>query len=206
MAGPIIQSEYRQYPDIGYPGLLARPEEPTIIERGILGGSGTFQPGDALYWDRTNLYWRLSTSAAEANDTTGILSYDQSTVQNTSDAVRFEAGDEVRVGIMGTFFATAGQSFVRGDRVIFDTSDHKWNRQAAFSHTVSTSNVPDNINSGGTGGGVRTAISAAVASLVNGGTEGGISGALFTCVSRSVSDGDLFMVRVSFGLGTPIVY
>ena len=201
MAGPIIQSEYRQYPDIGYPGLLARPEEPTIIERGILGGSGTFQPGDALYWDRTNLYWRLSTSAAEANDTTGILSYDQSTVQNTSDAVRFEAGDEVRVGIMGTFFATAGQSFVRGDRVIFDTSDHKWNRQAAFDVSNALARGTD-----ATVNNIAIAIQRSVEALVNGTAEGGISGALFTCVSRSVSDGDLFMVRVSFGLGTPLVY
>ena len=132
MAGPVIQSTYNQYPDIGYPGLLARPEEPTIIERGVLGGAGTLQPGDALFWDRDNLYWRLAVTAAEGNDTTGILSYDQSTVQNTSDQVRFTSGDEVRVGIMGTFFATAGASFVRGDRVIFDTSDHKWNRQARF--------------------------------------------------------------------------
>ena len=202
MAGPIIQSEYRQYPDIGYPGLLARPEEPTIIERGVLGGSGTFQPGDALFWDRTNLYWRLSASAAEANDTTGILSYDQSTVQNTSDAVRFEAGDEVRVGIMGTFFATAGESFVRGDRVIFDTSDHKWNRQAAFAVPAATA-TPAGVAQASQ---IRDAIQAAIPTLVNGAVEGGLSGALFTCVSRSVSDGDLFMVRVSFGVGTPIVY
>ena len=195
MAGPVIQSAYNQYPDIGYPGLLARPEEPTIIERGVLGGSGTFQPGDALFWDRTNLYWRLSASAAEANDTTGILSYDQSTVQNTSDAVRFEAGDEVRVGIMGTFFATAGASFVRGDRVIFDTSDHKWNREAAFAAGTQGGNTPTGAQ-----------VDAGIANLVNGSVEGGISGALFTCVSRSVSDGDLFMVRVSFGLGTPLVY
>ena len=46
----------------------------------------------------------------------------------------------------------------------------------------------------------------ALTKLVNGTIEGGLSGALFTCVSRSVSDGDLFMVRVSFGLGTPLVY
>ena len=83
--------------------------------------------------------------------------------------------------------------------MIFDTSDHKWNRQASFNAAVT---FPGSYGQTS----VATAVQNAVNSLVGGTVEGGVSGALFTCVSRSVSDGDLFMVRVSFGLGTPLVY
>ena len=184
MTGPVLQSTYRQYPDVGYPGLLARPEEPTIIERGILGSSTITRaatPSSGLFWDRSGERWRVPQATAEDRTVTGILTYDQSVVQNADDTITFAANDEIKVGLVGCFFGTAGVDLKKGDRLIYNASNGRWNRRSTFSGTDADD-------------------------LVNGDSEGGVVGSLITCVSNSVSAGGLFMFRISFGIGTGVVY
>ena len=177
MAGPTIQANYSQYPDHGYPGLCALPDQPTIIERGIL--SGTASPGDALWFDPTgtNGAWKKVT-ASEVDEPTAILSYDQSAVQNSSDQVSFSDGDEIKVGIMGAFWATAGGPIKYGMRVKFDLTDSRW---VAIPKFVIANNTNQN-------------------NLLLG--DDGFNGSLFTSATKlAVSDGGLFIVRISSGIG-----
>ena len=190
MAGPTIQANYNQYPDHGYPGLCTLPDQPTIIERGILHGTGS--PGQALWYDRSEGteggFWKVPANAAAARQVTGILSFDQSSVQNASDMVSFASGAEIKVGIMGAFWVTAHENLRYGDRLIYNTTSNRWARKGAFTSAV-TSTVSE------------TTVNAAIDSLVDGG-DSGINGALVTCATKgNVSAGALFIARFSFSVG-----
>ena len=191
--GPALQTTYRLYPDEGFPGLVARPEEPCIIERGLLGGSAAARPGAGLYWDRANSRWKIPDAGTEDHEVQGILTYDQSKIQESDDSVSFAVGDEIQVGILGTFFMTAGVALRKFDRVIYDASAHDWNRRATFA--ANTQGTP-------TVGQVDTAIE----NLVSGAVEGGLAGSLIVCASDSVAAGGLFHGRISFSIGNNIVY
>ena len=189
-----VQQNYEQYPEHGYPGLVARPEEPCTVELGILGTSSISRaaaPGAGLFWDRANEVWRIPQSGAEDRTVTGLLSYDQSKVQK-DEVVEIAVGDEIQVGIMGVFWATAGEALKRGDRVIFNASAGNWNRTDSYAPDTVT------VDAGG--------VASAIQGLVNGTREGGIAGSLTVCASKSADAGDLFMMRMSYGIGTPIVY
>ena len=174
-----IQTSYNINPGKGYPGLIAHPNEPTIIEAGPL--TGTARPGEAALWDRTQHAFKEAdiSTAAQLAAVIGIFTYRRSELQDSSnDRVNFADGEEVEVCVMGTVWVTAQVALEYGDRLAFsDGANGRWSVAAGFSAAA----APTGAELGG---------------------STGIMGASIVCVSRfPVAAGGLALARVSPGLG-----
>ena len=129
-----VQTVYQINPDVGFIGDISRPNEPFAMDSGYLhvptSATRNPRPGDAVYWNETNVQFAVPTSAAQQLLVTGILHYRKDDVAGDADQVEFEDGDFVEVCIMGTLWVRAGNA-VHYQRVIeWQTGDYKWNQQA----------------------------------------------------------------------------
>lgn len=158
-----IQRIYRTYEQEGWPGALARPNEPHAFHFGLInvptGATRKPRPGDPVYWDATEKRYAIPTTAAQLNAVCGILVFDSGTVQGTLDTIpsnvnsdafiEYADNAQVKVGVMGTYYALAGEALTYDQLVAWDTTDYKWDvRDAAdvAGHTALTDNAFANIN------------------------------------------------------------
>ena len=135
-----IQTEYSYYQQKGYVGQLARPYEPHRFELGKLyvATSGTKpRPGDPVHWNATQNAFQLASSAFDRAQPIGLVSYDTAHVQgslatkpagaNSSQFIEYEDGDVVKIMLEGTMWVLAGAAAEFGNRVVYQTTDKKWN-------------------------------------------------------------------------------
>ena len=134
-----IQTSYAINPGKGFKGLIARPNEPTIVERGILkpitSSKANPVPGDALVWNGTGNGFSCPVTAS-LKDIVGILTLRQDTVTGSS-GVSFSADDEIFICTLGTVWVEAGGAVEWGSRIVWQTDDSKWDADA-FDKTEST--------------------------------------------------------------------
>lgn len=139
-----IQRSYRRHQQPGWPGTKAKPNTPCefILAKIGVPSAGTNanvkpKPGDGLVYDATNNDFRLpADTEAGKVAVIGMIVVDAGTVQgslssipsgaNSDTEVTYSDGDHVKVGIMGTFFAIAGEAMEFGDLVAYDTGERKW--------------------------------------------------------------------------------
>ena len=124
-----VQNNYTIYPTRGYPGDRARPYEPVSMDAGVLyvPTSGRKpRPGDALYYDTARDAFALPTTAAQTADCIGILSYRKDTVASENADVEFDDGDEIQVGVFGSFWVVAGGTVKYGQVIRQDRTDWQW--------------------------------------------------------------------------------
>lgn len=135
----MLQREFGRYPGRGYPGDLARPDEPHAFDIGLArvpAGGRAPRPGDAVYYDEVNDRFAVPTNAAQQRAVIGIVSYDPGKVAGTvsplpddgnSDVfVEYADGEEIKVGVLGTFWVTAGSAMKYGQPCSMATDDFKW--------------------------------------------------------------------------------
>ena len=174
-----VQSSYEIYPELGFPGDNARPDEPTSQDSGkiyVPDSGRNPRPGDAVMYDRTRQRFALPTSAGEAARTVGILTYRKDQVANADTITEFSNDDEVQIAVHGTFWVTAGGTVRYGDLLRWQTDDYKWDLHAVPS--VSGAQSAATINA------LLTAIGAYP----------------IVCVSRfEAADGDVIQARIGYG-------
>ncbi len=151
-----IQQRYRAHQQEGWPGALARPNEPHIYHTGTLhvpSAGRKPRPGDAIVYDAAEDAFKLPTTDAEDAKVCGILSYDQGVVQKSLDAVpsgvnseayvEYADEDIVKVGVMGTFFVIAGVALEYGQLVEWQRDDYQWD---VLADLTAAGNSQANIN------------------------------------------------------------
>ena len=199
-----IQSTYAIYPDLGYAGGVARPNEPMAIDLGLFVGSGVIKPGQAVRYDRANDGFVLPTNVATSRDFIGVVHYRRSEVQTADDEVEFSNGDDIEVGVMGTFWVISDNAVKYGDRMAFDTSTGNFHMISSATADVGTGagdrNITDPLAASSAGAtDVSTAINAGVQNILDG-NIGGIGGNQAWCVSpKPVAAGGLAQMRLGYG-------
>ena len=124
-----IQSNYEINPDLGFPGDIAQPGFPHAFDSGaaqVPANGRKPRPGDALYYDAANDGWAVPTDAATLLLVSGICTYRKDTVQNRANIVEFEDGDELEIGVFGSFWVTADAALQYGQRMTFDIANFRW--------------------------------------------------------------------------------
>lgn len=125
-----IQQTYEIYPGRGFPGDVARPNEPMRIDSGTLhvpaGATRMPRPGDAVYYDTAENKWAIPTDAAQSLLVAGILHYRKDEVANTSDIVEFRDDAEIEVARFGTFWVVSGGAIEYDQLIQWDRSDFQW--------------------------------------------------------------------------------
>ena len=132
-----IQAVSNIYQQQGWVGDCARPEEPTLYDYQSASGSA-LKPGYGAWYDRSTNTWKVPTNVAGQLDVTGFVSFDPATVaqkltntptnSNSRQNVEIPSGEPVKVGLMGAFWAIAGETVEPGDFVWFDHDDNNWQR------------------------------------------------------------------------------
>ena len=201
-----IQTQYNRYQQAGWPGALARPNEPHAFHIGVLhvpsGATRTPRPGDPVYYDATENQYAIPTTAAQLNAVCGIIVYDSGTVQaeltspptdaNSPAYIEYKDNAEIKVGFAGTYFGIAGEAQEYDDLLVWDLTDFKWDVRAAATvaaHTDVTADTVAAINAALTS--VTTRVNAAIADLRR---------RPFTCVARSpVAADGLTEIQIGFG-------
>ncbi|MCY3553731.1 MAG: hypothetical protein OXH56_00270 [Gemmatimonadetes bacterium] len=156
-----IQQRYRAHQQEGWPGQLARPNEPHYYHTGILhipANGRKPRPGDALVYDSSQDSFKLPTSDAESAKVCGILAYDQGTVQkslasaptgvNSEAFVEYENDAVVKVGVMGTFFVMAGAAMEYDQLVEWQRDDYLWNPVSDLALALTGNQTSTTINTG----------------------------------------------------------
>lgn len=155
-----IQQRFRAHQQEGWPGQLARPNEPHFFHTGTLyvpANGRNPRPGDAVLYDASQDSFKLPTTAAESAQICGIISYDQGTVQkslasaptgvNSEGYVEYKDDDIIKVGVMGTFYVIAGSAMEYGQLVQWDRADWLWDPHTRATLAL-TGNTAANINDG----------------------------------------------------------
>ena len=178
-----VQQNYNIYPGRGYAGGIARTDEPTVTQRGIikLDAGITVRPGIGLTYDRSDQTY-IPAVAGTVADIVGMLGYNISQVQNVDDQVVFANGDEIRVNLMGTFWAAAHEAIEEHDRLVFNPGSGQWAVLAA-AEGPAAGNVTLNAAYNQT---VRNGISAGSRLPV-------------VAASRATTAGEIFEVRLGWG-------
>lgn len=127
----VIQDRYTAHQRRGFHGDVARPVPPCIYDTGRV--SVAVRPGYGVLYDPTQDRWRLPTTDAERLEVTGIVGFDSSVVGNSDGQIEYAAGAVVKIGVMGHFYAEAGEALEYGDPVVFDQDDGDWIR---YSRTI----------------------------------------------------------------------
>ena len=145
-----IQSQFDLYQQIGYPGQIARPNEPWAADRGpmIVNATSTRKgrPGDAVYWDTTNNGFAVPHNVATQLLVIGVIGYDGEVAHqlsavpsgsNSDYIVQYDDDDPIKVITMGSVFLIAGGAVEYSHILRFQT-DHKWNEDTptAFADTM----------------------------------------------------------------------
>ena len=130
MVSQSVQTSYQINPELGFPGDLARPNEPHSLDSGTLhvptGATRKPRPGDALYYDTGQNKFAIPTSAAQVQNVVGLLHYRKDRVQNVNSTLEFENNAEIEVAIFGTFWVVAGSAIAYDARIDWDHQDFKW--------------------------------------------------------------------------------
>lgn len=178
-----VQQNYNIYPGAGYPGGIARPEEPTIIQRGIikLATGVTVQPGVALTYDRSDQTY-VPAVAGTVADIVGMLGYSISRVQNAENQVVFANGDQIRINLFGTFWAESHEALEEHDRLVFNPASNQWGILA---------------DAVGPAAG-NTTLNAAYNQTVRNGISAG-SRLPVVAASRATAAGEIFEARIGWG-------
>ena len=139
-----IQSSYSINPGKGFAGLIARPNDPTSVDLGIIGTAG--QPGQPVIYDTGTGRFNVVSSAAQSRAAIGILTYRRSELQDSATSlVTFAAGDEVEIVTFGTVWLTAGGAVRYGQKVRYQTDDSKWDALTPPNRLTGDSYDDDNI-------------------------------------------------------------
>ena len=145
-----IQTIYRRYQQEGWPGQFSKPSTPTECVLGPLhvpaGGSNP-RPGYGVLYDAAEDAFRLPANAAERTLVMGMIIFESGTVGSVASSrigansdvfVEYEDGDYVKIAILGTAYAIAGEGLEFGDAVVFDESEGKWNILASVATPIVT--------------------------------------------------------------------
>ena len=136
----LVQRQFQRYPGLGYPGDLARPEEPHAFDLGLAhvpANGRKPQPGDAVYYDEAENAFAVPTDAAQVRAAVGIVSFDPGVIQqaraggvptgsNSDQFVQFEDGDPIKVCIAGTVWILAGSAMKYGQLVQWDSGNNNF--------------------------------------------------------------------------------
>ena len=139
----VIQSSYARHQTAGFYGDISRPVPQCIFDLGIT--SVPVKPGDGVLYDSTADKWKLPTTDAEQLEVSGIVCFDSAVKANSDGVIEFAADALIKVGVMGHFFAKAGEALEYGDLVVYDQTDKDWVKYtrtiAAYSGTVDADGV-----------------------------------------------------------------
>ena len=181
-----VQTNYQINPNVGFAGDIAQPNFPHAFDSGVAqvpSNGRKPRPGDALYYDRANSGWAVPSSAAQVQLISGICTYRKDVVQTTAQVTEFDDGDEIEVGVFGSFWVIADAALEYGDRLTFDTTNFKWER-----NTTSTTGLGSTATSASTN---KTAIDNIIAA---------IGRVPITCASRrSVAANGVAIARIGYG-------
>ena len=127
---PSVQQTYTIYPDIGFPGAIARPTEPHATESGLIyiptGGKDP-SPGDMIFYNTTENALQAVSSAAQQILACGILGYRADTVAQPDSTVKFKDGDEIQYFTMGTVWVVAKAATEYGQLVQMElATPYQW--------------------------------------------------------------------------------
>ena len=192
-----VQSVYNTYPDLGYPGDIARPSEPHAFDTGLAqvpSNGRKPRPGDAVYYDRSANGFAVPTSDPQRAAVVGIVSFDPGVVQstaastpsgsNTDKFIEYDDGDELKVVVFGVVWVEAGSAMEYGQLVQQDTyssPDYLWDPYTTDLTIEAATSVAD----------LRTEVVALADSFRS---------KTFTCVSpAAVAANGLAQVRISQG-------
>ena len=141
-----VQTSYEINPDRGFPGSLARPTEPHALDSGVMvvpaAATRNPRPGDAVYWDATNNGFAIPTTNAHLLLVCGILSYRKDQVANVDSIVEYVNGEEVEVGVLGTFWVTAGGAVEYYSQLEWQHGDYKWDAKSRVTTIATIVSVP----------------------------------------------------------------
>ena len=127
-----LQQSYNINPEVGFPGEIAEPNSPHRIEAGRLtvpsGATRTNpRPGDAVYYSTAQDAWQVPSNASDQLQVGGILTYRADAVASATNFTQFDDGDQIFVVTMGVVWVIAGGSCDRGDIMVMQTDDWKYN-------------------------------------------------------------------------------
>lgn len=171
-----IQSAYRKHEQAGWPGGLVRPNEPHAFHRGkvyVPSNGRKPQPGDPVYYDAARNAYALPTNAATSAQVIGIVSYDPGVVQadagstpsgaNSDLRVEFADGAIVKVLVLGTVYAVAGEALEYGDLAEWNRTDHDWDKRDVPSIAAAAAVAPAPATNSAAN--IKTAVDAGLAAL-----------------------------------------
>jgi hypothetical protein len=143
----VIQRSYSINPPVGFPGTIAEPNSPTRVEVGTLtvptgATRANPRPGDALYYLQSADAWQVPVNAADQLMISGILTYPADTVANAASIVQFSDGDPIEVITMGVVWVIAGGASERGDILVMQTDDWKYDETARVTTVANMYEVP----------------------------------------------------------------
>ena len=143
----VIQDSYSINPDRGFPGTIAEPNSPTRVERGVLhvdtgAARANPRPGDSLFYNNGQDAWQVPITGADQLSVTGILTYPADTVANAASFVQFSQGDEIEVITMGVVWVIAGGGSERGDILVMQVDDWKYNNTARVTAVADMHEMP----------------------------------------------------------------
>ena len=163
-----FQTNYNIYQQDGWPGQLARANEPYAYHTGLVHvptNGRKPRPGDAVYYDATQNSFALPTNDAQSQQAIGIVSYDPPTVQsslstvpdgaNSDSYIEYANDSVVKIAVLGTFFVVAGEAVEYDQLVQWDRTNQDWRVVA---------NNPPNV-SGGSVSALVTSVNAAFDAL-----------------------------------------
>jgi len=141
-----IQSVYELYQTKGLPGQCSRPNSPHFYQTAKLGGSVKGRPGYGVHWDAADNNFQFPASAADELAVIGVASYDKGAIQkslssiptgaNSDQYIEYEANDVIRLGIMGFYWAVAGEAMEYGDLLYWDRTDLEWKKRGSIAGTA----------------------------------------------------------------------
>ena len=142
-----VQQSYSINPDIGYPGQIAEPNSPTRIEVGVLHVDSAAtranpRPGDAVFYNNGENAWQVPITAADQLAVGGILTYRADTVAATNNFLQFSDGAEIFVCTVGVVWVIAGGASERGDNLVMQTDDWKWDVAARVTTVAAMHEMP----------------------------------------------------------------
>ena len=142
-----VQTTFTVNPDVGFPGMIAEPASPTRIERGVLTvPSGATRanprPGDSLYYNTTANGWQVPVNAADQLLVSAILSYRQDDVAGTDAILQYSNDDEIQIITMGVVWVIAGGASERGQNLVMQFDDWKYDNTARVTAVTDMHIVP----------------------------------------------------------------
>lgn len=186
----VVQRVFERDQALGYPGDVARENAPTAFDTGqiyVASNAIDPRPGEPVIYDATRNQYRLPASASENDDVLGIISFDSGTVASNLDSfpaganspslIEYADDATVKVGVLGTFWALAGEALEYGDIVEWDwnasntSSYRKWTvadgpTAGAAALEIDSSTLPSDYTSNATANAaVKATVDAALTTL-----------------------------------------